>query len=601
MGWDSRVDRTGALMAQVLRTPLLISFLVGVMCLTLALTGCEATSGTDRPDGLDGPVNAGARGDTGDGSYRAPKVPPGPAVSIAHDAPFSAYNNKTARANNNPANALVLNQVLVDPFIVDGNGQFLVNSDVLVSAELTSQDPQVVTYKLRPNVTWSDGQPWSCRDFYLAWLAGSGKTVYFEPATTRGLDRATAECRDENTFVETYRSPYADWRWNYLNNAILPAHILERQAGITDITKLGPASAAADLKKAGDFWNSGWTGFDASTMPASGPYQFDGSTSGEQTILIRNTAWVGNPAGPERIVLTFVTDGAAAVQGLRDQRFSVVQPPTDPLLADRLRAFSGQGVIFEVRGSSTIEHLDLNLTSPLFKDPVVRTAFAQCIDRNKLVDELVRGVRPEAQPLGSLVFLPGDPAYEDIYSDKMVADSQRAQVTLERAGWVLGSDGVYSRAGQRLSFAISHDGSPDHARQVELIRLQCRQAGMEIADGATSGGAVGRGQFDVALMASSRMPRSWSLADRFTTKGQLNEQRYSNPEVDAALRIAETEYAESTQTDALARADRFLADDLVSLPLFQIPLMWAYNNKIDTVHRHDAYGVTWNANEWTVS
>ncbi|MGH3787350.1 MAG: ABC transporter substrate-binding protein [Pseudonocardiaceae bacterium] len=584
--------------------PLLISFLVGIVCLTLGITGCEAANGNDRPDGRDRPVNPDARGDTGDGTYRAPQVPPGPMISIAHDAPFSSYNNKTVQANNNPDNALVINQVLVDPFIVDGNGEFLVNSDVLVSAELTSQDPQVVTYKIKPNVTWSDGQPWSCRDFYLAWLAGSGKTVYFKPATTRGLDRVTAECRDKNTFVETYRSPYANWRWNYMHNAVLPAHILERETGITDITALSPASAPADLQKAGDFWNSGWTGFNADTMPASGPYQFDGSASSEQTVLIRNRAWPGNPGGPETIVFTPVADGAAMVQGLANRQLSVVQPGADPLIADQLRALSSQGVAFEVRGGSTIDRLDVNLASPLFKDPVVRRAFAQCVDRNKLVDELVRGVRPEIQPLGSLAFFPGDAAYDDLYSDKMIADSQTAQVTLERAGWVLGSDGVYSLAGRRLSFVIRHDGSPTHSRAVELIRTQCRQAGMEIADGATGGApgdGVAREQFDVALTASPQMLRVQSLADRYTTKGELNHQGYSNPEVDAAINVAETEYSESTQLEALARADQLLADDLVSLPLFQVPIMWAYTNNIDNVYRHAWNGVTWNANEWTVS
>jgi peptide/nickel transport system substrate-binding protein len=580
----------------------LISLLAWTACLVLTVTGCVAASGTDRPGG-GGVVNSRARGDKGDGSYRAPAVPPGPAVFVAHDAPFSAYNNKTAQTNNNPDNALVLNQVLVDPFILDGNGRFLLNSDVLVSAELTSKDPQVVTYKIKPNIRWSDGQPWDCHDFYLAWLASSGTTPYFTPATTRGLDRATAECRDKNTFVETYRSPYADWRWNYVHHAILPAHILERETGIADVTALTPTSAPADLKKAGDFWNSRWGGFDAKTMPASGPYQFDSSTSSKQTVLIRNKAWVGNPGGPAMIVLTSVPDGAAAVAGLANRQFNVMQPPADPLLADQLRALSGRGVIFEVRGGSTVEHLDLNLASPLFRDPVVRTAFAQCVDRNKLVDELVRGVRPYAQPLGSITFLPGDAAYVDLYSDKMVADARKAQVTLERAGWVLGPDGVYSRAGQRLSFSISHDGSLAHSREVELIRTQCRQAGMEITDGATPSGlgdAVVRGRFDVALTTSSLAPRVWSLADRYATKGELNYQHYSNPEVDTALGVAGTEYSESTQTDSLAKADRLLADDLVSLPLFQIPIMWAYTRNIDSVYRHASDGVTWNANEWTV-
>ncbi|MGH3853407.1 MAG: ABC transporter substrate-binding protein [Pseudonocardiaceae bacterium] len=576
------------------RIRLVAGFLAQLSCLVFAVTGCMAASGPEHPSG--GPMNTLARGDQGDGSYRAPKVPAGPAVVVAHDAPFSAYNNKTARANNNPDNALVLSQVLVDPFIVDGDGRFLLNSDVLLSAELTSKNPQVVTYKIKPNVRWSDGQPWNCHDFYLAWLAGSGATPYFTPATTRGLDRVTAECRDQNTFVETYRSPYADWRRNYIDHAILPAHILERETGIADITALTQASAPAELKKAGDFWNSAWVDFNAATMPASGPYQFDSSTSRQQVVLTRNKTWAGNPGGPAMIVLTPVGDGAAAALGLANRQFNVVQPPADPLLADQLRALSGQGVIFQERGGPTVERLDLNLASPLFRDPVIRTAFAQCVDRNKLVDELVRGVRPDAQPLGSLVFLPGEGAYADLYSATMVADAQKAQVTLERAGWVLGSDGVYSRAGQRLSFSISHDGSPAHVREAELIRKQCRQAGMEITDGAPLDG-----QFDVALTASSSTSRVWSLADRYATNGDLNHQHYSNPQVDAALGVAETEYSESIRTDALAKVDRLLADSLVSLPLFQIPIMWAYASNIDSVSRAAVDGVTWNANEWTVS
>jgi peptide/nickel transport system substrate-binding protein len=531
-------------------------------------------------------------------------VPPGPAIVVAHGAPFSAYNNTTIQAKDNPDNALVLNQVLTDPFIIGGNGELLLNSDVLISAELTSKDPQVVTYKIKPTVRWSDGQPWDCRDFYLAWLASSGATPYFTPATTRGMDRATAECRDKNTFIETYRSPYADWRRNYTQHAILPAHILEQETGIVDITTLRPTSPPDELKKAGDFWNNGWAGFNAKTMPASGPYQFDAATSSKQTVLTRNKAWPGNPGGPAMIVLTPVTDGAAAVAGLANHQFGVVALPADPLLADRLRELADKGVIFETRGGPTVEHLDLNLTSPFFKDPVVRTAFAQCVDRNKLVDdELVRGVRPDTQPLGSLAFFPGEAAYVDLYSDKMVADSQKAQVTLERAGWVLGSDGVYAREGRRLSFAISHDGSSAHSREVELIRKQCRQAGMEIADGAMPVGlddALARGQFDVALAMSSRNSPVWSFADRYVTKGKLNHQRYGNPALDAALVIAETEYAQSAQLDALMKADRLLANDLVSLPLFQVPIMWAYTNNIDNVSSHPLDGVTWNANEWTV-
>lgn len=577
---------------------------LGILCLAFAVTSCGHGAAGDRTDASGGgPASANASGDNGNGTYTAPAVPPGPAIFVAHDSPYTAYNNTTTRMHN-PGNTLVLNQVLTDPFIVDGNGAFLLNSDVMESAELASQDPQVVTYKIKPNVRWSDGEGWDCDDFYLAWLAGSGKAAYFRPATTRGYQWASGECRDDHTFVETYAAPYVDWRRNYVQNSLLPAHVLERVTGIVDITALGPESSQADLQKAGDAWNSGWLGFNADTMPASGPYRIESAPPGGQTVLVRNEEWVGHPGGPDRINFLPVADGAAAVQSLQNQELNVVVPQADPILADRLRALTEQGVVFETRGGSSTVNLDLNLAQPLFQDADVRAAFAQCIDRNKLVEELVRGVSPTAQPQGSLAFLPGDSKYADRYADKMPADSRQAQLTLERSGWVLGADGVYSRQKQRLSFAISHDSSPTDSRAVELIRTSCRQAGMEIIDDAIPDGlgeALTQGSFDVALTTRSLTPPVWSLSDRYGSSGERNYQNYTNPDVDDALGVAQTEYSTSAQTAALMKADRLIADDLVSFPLLQVPIMWSYRNDIDHVFLHSTDGVTWNANEWEVS
>lgn len=599
-----------------------VALAVGIVCLALALNGCVDHAVDEHSDASGGALaSASARGDNGDHTYNAPQILPGPAIFVAQNAPFTSYNNKTADTNTED-NRLVLNQVLAAPFITDGNGNYLLNSDVMASAELTSQDPQVVTYKIKPNVKWSDGEPWNCRDFYLAWLAGSGKAVvrgpdghpvqdadgndltYFKSAKNMGAERSTGECRDDLTFVETYSAPYVDWRRNYMQNAILPAHVLERQSGLSDVTALGPKAPQSDLKKAGDFWNSGWTGFNTDTMPASGPYQIESSPPGGQTILERNEKWVGNPGGPDRIVFTPVPSGAAAVQGLQNQEFSIVAPPADPVLAARLRDLSNQGVVFAARGGYSTESLNANVARPLFQDPVVRAAFAQCVDRNELVEKLVRGVIPQAQPLSSQAFLPGDPNYDDVYSDKMPADSRKAQQTLEKAGWVLGEDGVYYRGGERLSFAIANDGSPTSKLAVQLVRTQCRQAGMEITDGATPGtfrDVLAKGTYDVALTTGSPIPRVSSMADRYESTGSQNNQNYNNPAVDDALGVAETQYDESTQTKALQKADQLVANDLVSLPLFEVPIMWSYSNTINNVYRHGSDGVTWNANEWQVS
>ncbi|HEY2763001.1 MAG TPA: ABC transporter substrate-binding protein [Pseudonocardiaceae bacterium] len=606
----------------MIEKPSRTSLVVGLLCLALATSACAQRGMDDRVTASGGePASASAAGDNGNGTYNAPDVPSGPAIFVAQGTAYSAYNDTTA-ATTSISNTEVLNQVLAAPFIVDGNGNFLLNADVMVSAELTSRDPQVVTYRIKPDVTWSDGAPFDCRDFYLAWLAHSGKAVargpdgkpildaqgkesdYFRPATTLGYHSATGECRDAHTFVETYSAPYVEWRRNYIQNAVLPAHVLERMAGVSDIAAIGPQSAQPDLKKVADVWNTVWNGFNADTMPASGPYRIESSQPDGRTVLVRNDKWAGKPGGPDRIVFTPAAGDAAEVDGLQHRNVNVVVPGADPVLADRLRALSGRGVVFEARGGPTTDNLELNLARPLFQDVDVRTAFAQCIDRNKLVDDLVRGVNPTAQPQGSLVFLPDSGSFEDQYTDKMPADPRQAQLTLERDGWILGADGVYSRNEQRLSFTISHDGSPTSSRAVELIRGQCRQAGMEIIDRPTPAGfgvALAQGTYDVALTTDSLIPRISSLAERYGSKGEKNFQHYVNPHVDDALEVAQTEYGQPVQVAALQKADKLIAADLVSFPLFQIPVMWAHSDNLGNVFLHNTAGVTWNANEWRVN
>jgi peptide/nickel transport system substrate-binding protein len=593
--------------------------------LVLAVSACTGGGvgadpigiGNEAPAG--GPVPAGAHAD---GTYTVPDVPPGPAIVLAHPTPYTSYNS-TVAGQDATGNTLVLNQVLADPFVLDGNGNHLLNADVMESVAVTSEDPQVVTYRIKPGITWSDGEPWDCDDFYLAWLAASGEAVvrdsegepvtdsrgeprsYFHADRNPGAARATGRCVDDLTFVETYAAPFADWRGNYAKNAILPAHVVEQQTGVADITELTPQSPAAVLQRVAEFWNTGWSGFQQGIMPASGPYRIDGWEPNRSVTLSRNDRWAGNPGGPKRIAFrvfrTGRADGAqAAVRGLANQDLTVVVPPTDPVLAQRLRRLADQGVTFQVRAGQRVEHLDLNIAHPLLRDPAVRHAVLSCIDRDDITDTVTRRIDPDAQPVGSLAFLPDDRHYEDVYSDQGTGDAEQAKRILEVAGWTLGPDAVYTKDGQRLSLRISHPPSERYSAVVELIQLHCRAAGIQVIDDPDPKleQRLQRGEYAAALLTTRRGPLLSSLASRYQTTGDRNHQSYSDPEVDKALELVQTESSYQARVEALSRADRLIAEDHATLPLFQVPEMLAYSDSISGVHPHGWYGVTWNAAEW---
>jgi ABC-type transport system substrate-binding protein len=62
----------------------------------------------------------------------------------------------------------------------------------MVSAELTSRDPQTITYRIRPEAHWSDGVPITADDFSYLWKHLNGKTTRptrSPPPATTGSSR----------------------------------------------------------------------------------------------------------------------------------------------------------------------------------------------------------------------------------------------------------------------------------------------------------------------------------------------------------------------------------------------------------------------------
>src|SRR5438132_1951937 len=88
-----------------------------------------------------------------------------------------------------------------------------------------SADGKTITYKLRPNITWHDGQPATSADVVYTWKA------IMQPdhnvASRYGYDRIdTVEAPDAQTVSVRFKEPFAPWAT--LFDIVLPQHILEK-------------------------------------------------------------------------------------------------------------------------------------------------------------------------------------------------------------------------------------------------------------------------------------------------------------------------------------------------------------------------------------
>ncbi|MET8761123.1 ABC transporter family substrate-binding protein [Lentzea sp. NPDC004782] len=572
----------------------------------LVLGACGGGGGNSNSDGGDNSIAgmATARGESADG-YTAPDTKESEQVVVSTDKPFTSYNNATEDANQS-YNTFAL--VLVQPgaHIINGNNKVILNKDVMESVEVTSKSPQVVTWKLKKGVKWSDGQAWDCDDFYLAWLTQSNQakkpdgSKYFKPASTTGYELATGQCKDDQTFVGTFSEPYPDYE-DMFNTDVLPAHIVEKATGVADITKITKDSPAADLQKVADFWNEKWNGFSKDLMPGAGPYVMTGFEPNQSVTLERNPQWAGKPGGPKKIILKAIPDPVAQAQALENGEVAVnsmAQP--DANAATKLKSLSAQGVTFGSGPGLSFEHLDLQMKNPVLAKEEIRKAFFMCVKRQDIIDKLITEVQSDAKPLGSLMFFPKDEGYKDNYADKAKGDPAAAKKILGDAGWTQGADGVFAKDGVRASFRISHTDIPRRKQTVELIQGQCKEAGIEVKDDTDANfldERVSKGDYDVALFAWSSSPFKSPKKSIYETGGGQNWSNWSVPKTDEALKKAVTQTSISDSLKYFSEADEAFAGQYLSLPLFQMPNMWAFKG-LDRVYFQSYFGALWDANEW---
>ncbi|MEV6244364.1 ABC transporter family substrate-binding protein [Lentzea sp. NPDC051838] len=572
---------------------------------SLVLGACGGGGGSNNSDGGDASIAemAVARGESADG-YTAPDTKESDQIVVSTDKPYTSYNNATEDANQSYNTfALVLTQP--GAHILNGNNKYSLNKDVMESIEVTSKSPQIITWKLKKGVTWSDGEAWDCDDFYMAWFtqsnsAKNGDSKYFKAAGTTGYDLMTGECKDDQTFVGTFTDPYPDYIGMF-NNDVLPAHIVEKNTGVADITKLTKASPAADLQKVADFWNEKWNGFTKELSPGAGPYMMTAFEPNQSVTLERNPKWVGKPGGPKKIVLKAIPDPVAQAQALENGEVAVnsmAQP--DANAATKLKSLNAQGITFGAGPGLSFEHLDLQFKNPVLAKEEVRKAFFMCVKRQDIIDKLITEVQADAKPLGSLIFFPKDEGYKDVYADKAKGDPAAAKKILGDAGWTQGADGVFAKDGLRASFRISHTDIPRRKQTVELIQGQCKEAGIEIKDDTDSNfldERVSNGDYDVALFAWSGGPLKSDKKSIYETGGGQNWQNLTVPAADAAFKSGVSQTSISDSLKYFQQADEAIAGAYGSLPLFQMPNMWAFKG-LDRVYFQSFYGALWDANEW---
>ena len=551
----------------------------------------------------------------------------GGTVTYASEQEYVSYNNGTADQNLF-ASTLVLNMILPGSFIVKPDLSFELWDEMMVSAEVTVDDPQTVVYVVKPEAVWSDGDPIDCDDFYMSWLANSGLLTkpnpdytapgqldadgneipetlpVFNTASTTGYDSIdSVTCSDDGKTITTvYNTPYPDWQG--LFSGLLPAHVVEANSGVEDVMALDTAATSPEAEAFGDFWSTGFIGVTDGVTISGAQYEFDSFTPGQDLILKKNDAFFGTPGKLDQIVFLQVPDATQQPAALENGDVQVITPQPNPDLVAQIEGMAG--VTSAITAGTTWEHYDFNQANKHLAKLEVRQALAKCIDRQEIVDTLVVPINPDAQVLNNRMYVPESPDYADNSGEFAAQDIDGAKALIESAGYTMGDDGVYVDAdGERLSLRLGRrDPNPRRQSTNELFAEQCALAGIELVDDPAEDMNAVRlpaSDYDIILFAWVATPLQSSNAAIYQPGGDQNYNSINIPELTDLFAQANAEFDHDTRAALMNQIDTILWENMATLPLFQFQNMVASSDSVTGVEFNDPAGVTWNANEWAVA
>lgn len=540
-------------------------------------------------------------------------------IVYASEQEFTSYNNGAADQGLF-ANTLVLNQLLPGPIFFNPDGSNFVFEPVAASVEVTSQDPFSVEYVLNPAAVWSDGESLDCDDFTMAWRANSGKDgnrkdeagadakdadgnvlSVWNTASTTGYELIdTLSCSaDGKTISTTYSKIFADWRT--LFGGLLPAHIVERESGVADLTA---ELSNDDLYKLADFWNTGFVGFNPDTHVSAGPYVMTDFAPGQSLTLERNAKWMGEAALTEKIVFLMVPDATQQPAALQNGEVDVITPQPNVDLVEQIKAIGDAKIIFD--SGTVFEHYDLNLKNEHLKSLKVRQAIAACIDREEIVTTLYRSISPDAKVLNNRIFMPNSPYFKDGSGKFGAQDIALAKSLLEEDGYKLAADGYYAKGGKTLSLRLGRrDPNPRRQQENELFIEQCKEAGVKLVDDPAedfNSVRLPASDYDIALfawVASVALSSNNAIYLPADAGGGQNWNNYTNTKIVGLTDKADSELDEAVRAALYNELDQMLWDDMVTIPLVQWTELYAHSSKVTGVAPNSFAGVTWNAERWT--
>ncbi|MGE5270474.1 MAG: peptide ABC transporter substrate-binding protein [Thiohalocapsa sp.] len=419
-----------------------------------------------------------------------------------------------------------------------------------------------ITYTIRPDAKWGDGEPVTTADVLFTYEVGRNPQSAVTDAEL--YRRITGiDVKDDKTF--TLHVDKLTFDYAAINDfVLLPAH-LEKSA-FAD-----PAQYRVKTKYATDPTNPGLY---------NGPYRISEVAAGSHLLLVPNPHWPGPPAPFRQITVRTIENTAALEANLLSGTIDMVAGELGLSLDEALAFEKRHGGAFTMiyKPGLIYEHVDLNLSRPALADRRVRQALLYALDRETISRSLFAG----KQPVAATFVNPLDKGYT-AEAPHYRYDPTAAAKLLEAAGWHAQAGGIRrNAAGQSLSLTLMTTAGNRTRELVEqVLRSEWRKIGVDIhiknePARVLFGETLPHRRFDLAMYAWISAPEdvprsilhSHEIPDAANGYAGQNATGFKSPEMDRLIDALEVELDATKRKNLWAAAQGLYAEELPSLPLF---------------------------------
>ncbi|PYM66397.1 MAG: peptide ABC transporter substrate-binding protein [Candidatus Rokuibacteriota bacterium] len=468
-----------------------------------------------------------------------------------------------------------------------------------------AKDGTSVTWRLKKNVVWHDGKPFTADDVIFNW------EYVMDPATaatTQGSyrDIERIDTLDSHTVKIVFKKPTPFWAAPFCGTEmIIPKHLFQAYKG--DKSREAPTN----LKPVG-----------------TGPFRFVDFKPGDIVRGELNPSYhVPNRPFFDAIEMKGGGDAVSAARaviqtGEYDYAWNI--QVEDEALKRMEQGGKGRA---DIVASGNIEHIGLNTTDPwtevdgerssmktahpFLTDPAVRQALNLLVDRGSVQDQIYGRTG-----IATANFLNAPSRFVST-NTRWEFSVDRANAILDGAGWKRGGDGIRTKDGKKLRLVYQTSINPLRQKTQQVVKQACTKAGIDVelksvtpsvyfssdpANPDTYAHFYADIQMYTTTMTRPDPQRfmdqftSWEIASKENKWALTNITRWRNAEYDRAWKAAETEM------DPVKRAALFVKmNDLAIQHVVVIPVVFRPWVQVISLKLRDAVKSGWDSDFWALA